>query len=178
MLHYNHIRHGVKSENANRVDFKATRRAFLKGLFFYTSCSNPLIFLSKKYLRRSKDRLKYLVGVRGFEPPASWSRTKHSTKLSHTPKNIFTSNFSFTFGTVPNQAYPCGIVASRLRFAAPAGSLPLRLFALAESATGSARAQTTKLSHTPKNTIIPCAQLIILLKSKNVNIFAKIFFVF
>ncbi len=27
-----------------------------------------------------------LVGVRGFEPPASWSRTKHSTKLSHTPK--------------------------------------------------------------------------------------------
>ena len=29
-----------------------------------------------------------LVGVRGFEPPASWSRTKHSTKLSHTPINI------------------------------------------------------------------------------------------
>ena len=27
----------------------------------------------------------FLVGVRGFEPPASWSRTKHSTKLSHTP---------------------------------------------------------------------------------------------
>ncbi len=26
-----------------------------------------------------------LVGVRGFEPPASWSRTKRSTKLSHTP---------------------------------------------------------------------------------------------
>lgn len=26
-----------------------------------------------------------VVGVRGFEPPASWSRTKHSTKLSHTP---------------------------------------------------------------------------------------------
>ena len=29
-----------------------------------------------------------MVGVRGFEPPASWSRTKHSTKLSHTPKRI------------------------------------------------------------------------------------------
>lgn len=26
-----------------------------------------------------------MVGVRGFEPPASWSRTKRSTKLSHTP---------------------------------------------------------------------------------------------
>lgn len=26
-----------------------------------------------------------LVGVRGFEPPASWSRTMRSTKLSHTP---------------------------------------------------------------------------------------------
>ena len=29
-----------------------------------------------------------MVGVRGFEPPASWSRTKHSTKLSHTPKHL------------------------------------------------------------------------------------------
>ena len=26
-----------------------------------------------------------MVGVRGFEPPASWSRTKRSTELSHTP---------------------------------------------------------------------------------------------
>jgi hypothetical protein len=35
-----------------------------------------------------------LVGVRGFEPPASWSRTKRSTKLSHTPflKNILYYN--------------------------------------------------------------------------------------
>ncbi len=29
-----------------------------------------------------------MVGVRGFEPPASWSRTKHSTKLSHTPLHL------------------------------------------------------------------------------------------
>ncbi len=27
-----------------------------------------------------------LVGVTGFEPAAFWSRTKRSTKLSHTPK--------------------------------------------------------------------------------------------
>ena len=31
----------------------------------------------------------FLVGVTGFEPAASWSRTKRSTKLSHTP--IFTT---------------------------------------------------------------------------------------
>ncbi len=29
--------------------------------------------------------LMYCIGVTGFEPAASWSRTKHSTKLSHTP---------------------------------------------------------------------------------------------
>ena len=27
----------------------------------------------------------FLIGVTGFEPAASWSRTKHSTGLSHTP---------------------------------------------------------------------------------------------
>ena len=27
-----------------------------------------------------------LVGVSGFEPEASWSRTKRDTKLRHTPK--------------------------------------------------------------------------------------------
>ena len=27
-----------------------------------------------------------MVGVTGFEPAASWSRTKRSTELSHTPK--------------------------------------------------------------------------------------------
>ena len=27
-----------------------------------------------------------MVGVSGFEPEASWSRTKRDTKLRHTPK--------------------------------------------------------------------------------------------
>ena len=27
----------------------------------------------------------YMVGVAGFEPATSWSQTKRSTKLSHTP---------------------------------------------------------------------------------------------
>ena len=30
--------------------------------------------------------LSYLVGVSGFEPEASWTRTKRDTKLRHTPK--------------------------------------------------------------------------------------------
>ena len=32
------------------------------------------------------DRKKFeMVGARGFEPPASWSRTRRSTRLSHAP---------------------------------------------------------------------------------------------
>ncbi len=30
----------------------------------------------------------YLIGVTGFEPATSWSRTKRSTKLSYTPDNF------------------------------------------------------------------------------------------
>ena len=29
-----------------------------------------------------------MVGVSGFEPEASWSRTKRDTKLRHTPKTL------------------------------------------------------------------------------------------
>ncbi len=29
-----------------------------------------------------------MVGVSGFEPEASWSRTKRDTKLRHTPKAL------------------------------------------------------------------------------------------
>ena len=32
-------------------------------------------------------RLFLLVGVSGFEPEASWTRTKRDTKLRHTPKS-------------------------------------------------------------------------------------------
>ena len=31
------------------------------------------------------DLAVFRIGVTGFEPAASWSRTKHSTGLSHTP---------------------------------------------------------------------------------------------
>ena len=38
----------------------------------------------------------FLVGVSGFEPEASWTRTKRDTKLRHTPitRSIIV-NFSF-----------------------------------------------------------------------------------
>ncbi len=34
-----------------------------------------------------------MVGVTGFEPAASWSRTKRTTKLCHTPKYEVVSLF-------------------------------------------------------------------------------------
>ncbi len=43
---------------------------------------------TKKALRNiSQDfcGIATVIGVTGFEPAASWSRTKHSTGLSHTP---------------------------------------------------------------------------------------------
>ena len=35
--------------------------------------------------------LSILVGVAGLEPAASWSRTKHATKLRYTPKTKISS---------------------------------------------------------------------------------------
>ena len=40
----------------------------------------------KKALKRLRIKAFYMVGVTGFEPMASWSRTKRDTKLRHTPK--------------------------------------------------------------------------------------------
>ena len=36
-----------------------------------------------------KTDLIHMVGVSGFEPEASWTRTKRDTKLRHTPKRLF-----------------------------------------------------------------------------------------
>ena len=48
--------------------------------FDYT---NPLLYVIKKPTR--KGGFLCLVGVSGFEPEASWTRTKRDTKLRHTP---------------------------------------------------------------------------------------------
>ena len=41
-----------------------------------------------KFLILLEDFFKKMVGVRGFEPPASASRTQRSTRLSHTPTRV------------------------------------------------------------------------------------------
>ena len=45
--------------------------------------SNPSALQNKK--AHPMGGLSYLVGVSGFEPEASWTRTKRDTKLRHTP---------------------------------------------------------------------------------------------
>ena len=45
--------------------------------------SNPSALANKK--AHPLGGLSYLVGVSGFEPEASWTRTKRDTKLRHTP---------------------------------------------------------------------------------------------
>src|SRR5271169_1121542 len=39
----------------------------------------------QKLRKQLKEREKRLVGERGFEPPTPWSRTRCSTRLSHSP---------------------------------------------------------------------------------------------
>ena len=47
-----------------------------------------------------------MVGVSGFEPEASWTRTKRDTKLRHTPKRRYY-----------NEKYlPCQVLAAKLQF--------------------------------------------------------------
>ena len=51
---------------------------------------------NKKKENYHNGNLLFLVGVTGFEPMASWSRTKRDTKLRHTPKfmlNYYTLSF-------------------------------------------------------------------------------------
>ncbi len=43
---------------------------------------------AQAFRRRHLFRLHIMVGVRRFELPASWSRTKRSTELSHTPQRF------------------------------------------------------------------------------------------
>ena len=49
---------------------------------FILRCERFLINIKKKELIFSSF---FLVGVSGFEPEASWTRTKRDTKLRHTP---------------------------------------------------------------------------------------------
>ena len=46
----------------------------------------PILRVENK--EEHRNALLLMVGVRRFELPASWSRTKRSTELSHTPNSI------------------------------------------------------------------------------------------
>ena len=53
---------------------------------FLNGLSNPDTD-QKKNEDRPDGQSSFLVGVSGFEPEASWTRTKRDTKLRHTPKS-------------------------------------------------------------------------------------------
>ena len=69
----------------------------------------------------------FMVGVTGFEPAASWSRTKRSTELSHTPLSYLIPLFSS-----PN------VESTALRLRSPRSPISSRPHSAASSATGSA----------------------------------------
>ena len=53
-----------------------------------------------------------MVGVAGFEPAASWSRTKRDTKLRHTPMQTATYYSDSQFGC-QDVSNGCGEVISK-----------------------------------------------------------------
>ena len=53
----------------------------------HPTCILLLKRVSNNRKRRPADVFS-IIGVTGFEPAASWSRTKHSTGLSHTPITV------------------------------------------------------------------------------------------
>ena len=84
-----------------------------------------------------------LVGVTGFEPAASASRTQRSTKLSHTPIcHIKLLDLHSQVSNRPRYAYVCG---TRFRLRSQARSPSSTAAHLQAAPSRSA----TKLSHTP-----------------------------
>ena len=79
------------------------RRKHSTGLFSYRGVlliPNRCFGTIKKPLRFNYSDSKkgrrasfFVIGVTGFEPAASWSRTKHSTGLSHTPITVSVYHF-------------------------------------------------------------------------------------
>ena len=92
-----------------------------------------------------------LVGVTGFEPAASWSRTKRSTELSHTPLSYPIQLFS---------APPKESTALRLR--SPRSPISSRPHSAASSATGSAASLAEVVYNFPELSHTPLSYLIIL----------------
>ena len=73
--------------------------------FFIDSGRCDFRFYDSKQKKTRNNNFGSLVGVTGFEPAASWSRTKRSTELSHTPQY-----FVFCFRNVCIISYRNGFV--------------------------------------------------------------------
>ena len=54
----------------------------------YTLTRDDMPLLSQWIKKSKSEDLDFLVGVSGFEPEASWTRTKRDTKLRHTPLTL------------------------------------------------------------------------------------------
>jgi hypothetical protein len=79
--HYSHIRLDLKRK---ALEGLATRRANLEGKPTDYDTNDDTM----EPTRAIESKLGYrkeLVGERGFEPPTPWSRTRCSTRLSHSP---------------------------------------------------------------------------------------------
>ena len=75
---------------------------------------------TKKALRNiSQDffGIATVIGVTGFEPAASWSRTKHSTGLSHTPIAciLYHNAAGLSIAFAKKLAFPCTVVNDKLQ---------------------------------------------------------------
>ena len=61
---------------------------YATGIFLPSLCAGrPLRIPTRRHKNKRvrKHPFTFLVGVSGFEPEASWTRTKRDTKLRHTP---------------------------------------------------------------------------------------------
>ena len=79
---YGHLDISRKKRDCRRhiqCDFKVLEKVLETVIF------NEVHKKTKKPRKLYVSRLFRLVGVTGFEPMASWSRTKRDTKLRHTP---------------------------------------------------------------------------------------------
>ena len=73
----NIVFHGNANTNLCIISVDIARKFKSKQQFSYKKAT--------KNSRYSEYTESFIIGVTGFEPAASWSRTKHSTGLSHTP---------------------------------------------------------------------------------------------
>ena len=97
-----------------------------------------------------------MVGVTGFEPTTSWSRTKRTTKLCHTPIFCFV-----ILKCDPNPRLTLAVPKIAMRLEAARDFDRGELSAFASSSAGRARQKalvrtkrTAKLCHTPIATIV------------------------